>query len=478
MRKLLFAVLAVAVMAMPAAASVQNIKVSGDIESTLLVRDQFDLGVDTSSTTRNVDQFYQNLMITQTRLRVDADLTDNVAATVGLINERAWDAETSATTDIDLNLAYVTLREMLYSPLTVTIGRQNFAYGNSFIIDSAGTNNTVSAGGLNGVAEDLTKRTALDAVRMVLDYNPLTIDVVAAKVDANTVLGAGHSHDDDVDLFGINANWNIGDELSTTVESYFWAKIDQSLKETGDGYKADTVYTPGVRASANLLDGLNVSGELAWQFGTKVQSTVSQVRRANLDRKAAAAQIIANYQLPFEKTKDLSPVLTTAYTYVSGDSGPSDGKNHIDGKDEYYTAWDPMFENQSGGTIYNTLLNLTNCHVLGLTGQISPLEDVTASLAWTGLWLDKELKDISDPDKGTSTILGLVQPDGSSLTAGTPLMTSDKKLGDEIDLSLMYDYTEDVRLKASAGWFIPGSAFDSRNDQVASQYMVSANVNF
>ncbi|MCK5213741.1 MAG: hypothetical protein KAR05_00120, partial [Candidatus Omnitrophica bacterium] len=235
--------LAVAVMAMPAAASVQNIKVSGDIESTLLVRDQFDLGVDTSSTTRNVDQFYQNLMITQTRLRVDADLTDNVAATVGLINERAWDAETSATTDIDLNLAYVTLREMLYSPLTVTIGRQNFAYGNSFIIDSAGTNNTVSAGGLNGVAEDLTKRTALDAVRMVLDYNPLTIDVVAAKVDANTVLGAGHSHDDDVDLFGINANWNIGDELSTTVESYFWAKIDQSLKETGDGYKADTVYT-------------------------------------------------------------------------------------------------------------------------------------------------------------------------------------------------------------------------------------------
>ena len=83
-----------------------------------------------------------------------------------------------------------------------------------------------------------------------------------------------------------------------------------------------------------------------------------------------------------------------------------------------------------------------------------------------------------DVEDGTSsTIFSLMQPDGTA-TATSPLMTTDKKLGDEVDLSLMYDYTEDVQLKASAGWFIPGKAFDSRNDQVASQYIVSANVNF
>ena len=35
----------------------------------------------------------QNVFLTQTRLRVDADLSDNVSTTVGLINERAWNAE-------------------------------------------------------------------------------------------------------------------------------------------------------------------------------------------------------------------------------------------------------------------------------------------------------------------------------------------------------------------------------------------------
>ena len=55
--KLIIAIMLVAFMAMPAFASVQNIKVSGDIENVFLVRDQLDLGDDTSNT--NIEQFYQ-----------------------------------------------------------------------------------------------------------------------------------------------------------------------------------------------------------------------------------------------------------------------------------------------------------------------------------------------------------------------------------------------------------------------------------
>jgi len=479
MRKvLLLAVLVVALMAMPALASVQNIKVSGDIETTALIRDQFDLGDTTIS-----NNYYQNLLITQTRLRVDADLTDNVSTTVRLINERAWNQESSSDTDIDLNLAYVTLREMLYSPLTVIIGRQEFAYGNSFVIDSAGTNNTISAGGLNGVAEDLSKRTALDAVRLVLDYNPLTIDLVAAKVDANTLAGAG-LQDDDVDLFGINANYQLGDDMDTVVEGYFWAKIDQSTKRDNSvvgvyGDKAETVYMPGLRASANVLDGLNVQAELAWQMGDEIQVLVDPDTGADskgnqIKRSAMAAQLMSTYKLPFEKTKEYNPVITSVYTYVSGDSGPSDGTNPAN-NDERYTAWDPMLENQSGGKIYNTLFNLTNCHVSSLKAQVNPIEDVTAIFEWTGLMLDKELKDTTSPDKGTSTLMTLYQPDQNNIT---PTMTSDKWLGNEFDFSLIYDYTEDVQFGASMGWFYPGPAFSSDNDQVASQWMLNAKAKF
>src|SRR3989338_4117483 len=138
-KSLILAVFAVAFLAAPAFASVQNIKVSGEVNNTWLVRDQFDLG-----STVNTDSYYQNLLITQTHLHVTADLTDNVSATVALLNERAWDEDQNDNAnDMDIHQAYVTLREMLYSPLTVIIGRQHFAYGNSFVVDSDGTNNNV-----------------------------------------------------------------------------------------------------------------------------------------------------------------------------------------------------------------------------------------------------------------------------------------------------------------------------------------------
>ncbi len=462
MRKtLILAVLAVAILAAPAFASVQNVKISGDIETIAVVRDQFDLGNQTQA-----NQFYQNFLATIARLRVDADLTDNVSATVGLISERAWGEESRTSTydsAVDINLAYVTLREMLYSPLTVTIGRQNFAFGNSFVIDSAGTNNAISDGGLNGVAEDLSKRTAQDAVRMTLDYNPLTIDIIASKIAHNNLLGAG-SQDDDVDLFGFNSNYSLGDDMNTVIEGYFWAKIDQSTKDDTTSANADTVYMPGIHASANVLDGLMLSGEIAWQAGTHINTANND---EPIERKAMGAQVIANYKLPFEKTREYSPVVTTSYTYASGDSNPAEAADTSGraGK-EYYTAWDPMFENQAGGKIYNTLFDLTNCHILSVGAEIVPMEDLTAKLEWTGLWLDKDISTGS---------LVMRQPDGTTVTE---TMTTNKKLGDEIDMSLVYDYTEDVQFGAGMGWYWAKGAFSKDNRKIATQYLLNCKVDF
>lgn len=472
MKKVIFALFALALVAAPASASVQNIKVSGDIDSTWLVRDQFDLGHSTYG-----NQFYQNLLLTQTRVRVDADLTDNVSTTVGLINERAWGADTDSSNgsnDIDLNLAYVTMREMLYSPLTVTIGRQNFAFGNSLIIDSTGTNRVADSGGIKSVAEDLTKRTSQDAIRLTFDYNPLVIDVIASKINANTLVGAGYQ-DDDVDLFGTNAAWEIGDELNTKIESYFWAKIDQSVKNTA-GDKADSIYTPGVRASMNILDGLNIQNELAFQVGNKTDTDGVAGTIDNVSRRAMAFQTGATYSLPLEDTKKWEPVLSTQYTYVSGDSNPAEpGKTVGRDTNEYYTAWDPMYENQGGGTIYNTLFDLTNMHIVKLAGEMKPMQDVTLGLAYNMLWLDKVIKDGTDPEKGNSTNFTLYQPDGTSISSVN--MSSNKELGSEMDLTLTYDYTEDVQFGMSYGMFFPGNAF-AQQDKNASQMLLHGNVNF
>src|SRR3989338_9501650 len=112
MRKtILLAFALVAFVAMPAMASVQNVKISGSIDSTWLVRNDFDLGASV------IGDEEQTLFITQAILQADADLTDNVSTTIALINERVWgDTPSNNNTDLDILLAYVTLREMLYSP--------------------------------------------------------------------------------------------------------------------------------------------------------------------------------------------------------------------------------------------------------------------------------------------------------------------------------------------------------------------------
>ncbi len=494
MRKtLLLALLAIAFLAMPAMASVQNVKVGGQINTMWMVRDQFDLGTVTRS-----DDFYQNFIMTHVRLRVDADLTDNVQATVALLNERAWDedlndidggvSQNEGANDVDLNLAYVTLREMLYSPLTVIVGRQLFAYGNSFVIDAAGTNNVLSTGGLKGVSEDMTSfRTAQDAIRLILDYNPLTIDLVASKIDANRLAGTG-AQDDDVDLFGSNANYKIGDQWDSVVEGYFWAKIDQSTKVNSAGqtghYKADTVYVPGIRVSSNPIKGLNVSVEGALQRGNITQTETASAAAENQKREAAGAQVITNYVLPFEKTAKWSPVFTGVYTYVSGDNDNNDIRRDaipLYPVDRTYEGWDPMFENQGGGSIYNTLFDLTNVHIYIAKAQLKPIEDVTAWASWTGMWIDKEIAGARDAFVGDCTgttaagCFSMRQPDGTVIT---PRVTTNKSVGNEFGIGMLYDYTEDVQIGARADWFRPGGMFHDDNEDVASQYVVNANVNF
>jgi hypothetical protein len=472
MRKLIMlaAVFMAALTAVPAFASVQNVKVGGSINSTYLSRKNFDLGINA------IGDETQNVFLTQTMLHVDADLTDQVSTAVCLINERAWSQKDSVAddSDIDLHLAYVTLREMLYSPLTVVAGRQAFHYGNSFIIDAGGTNNSAPTdSGIRTIAGDLTLQTAMDAVRFIFDYSPLTLEFLYSKVNANTVTAVADDRDD-VDLYGANATYKLGDEMDTQVETYFFAKVDKSTAgnaanggPTGESSKSDTVYVPGLRVSTTPLEGLNLSTELAWQRGNRVASSATTIDD-NQAREALGAQFIANYQLPV--AKEYSPAAQYVYTYVSGDSNPDDRRAATEASSNKYSGWDPMFENQGGGRIWNAIFNLSNAHINVASLQANPIQDVMTKVSWTGLWLDKKLK-------SNSTSHALVQPDGTA-TGAYSFNSGKTEIGQEVDVDATYAYTEDVSFGASLGWFLPGDFFAAANESVASQALLSGNVNF
>ena len=121
----LLAAAVVAFIATPAFAAVQNVKVSGDLEIVPLARDCWDLVTQSQTATDNQERAILGFL----RLGINADLTDNVSVTARLLNEREWDTDATDAEDIQLDLAYVTLKEFLYSPLTLTLGRQELHMG-------------------------------------------------------------------------------------------------------------------------------------------------------------------------------------------------------------------------------------------------------------------------------------------------------------------------------------------------------------
>jgi hypothetical protein len=492
MKKLLVAALMV-VLASPAFAAIQNVKVSGDITTSWIYNSNLDLGTNNYNSGDPeyipAGQKKQNVFLTQTRLRVDADLSDNVSTTVGLINERAWNGEgavdgaggnspTGYDTNVQLYLASLTLREFLYSPLTLQIGRQVFNYGNGFIMGDGGPINSGS-GNLAGIYADLNERTAYDGVTATLDYKPLTISLIYFKNGQTgaSIQGLGHLQDgQSSDVYGWNANYQLSDPWSTVVEQYMFARVNGVGYDMATGIssnnKGDTLFVPGLRASTNPIKGLNVQGELAWQLGN-ISVGPSATGPAGFEsehRSAMAAQLLATYALPvMDKYK---PTVNASYTYVSGDKN---GGENYDGNRvtsaKTYTAWDEFNTIQGAGTIYRAIFPMSNENIVSAGASVAPLEDVTAGVTWSGLWA-------VDPYNSQNS-LALLQPDGTSVLA--PPLAGPKNaywLGNETDLNLTYNYTEDVTFGVSVGWFVPGDVFASSNHETASQAIANVGVKF
>ena len=429
-KKLMLAVAMVALMAAPSFAAVQNVKIGGQLKTMSVIRSNFD-----ANNTRD----HLNEIFAWTKLNVQADLTDNVSTDIGLLQERVWGdstADTAASTSaLDLETASVTMKEIFYAPLTVTIGRQKLAYGNKLIIGSS-----PSAGNVTSVnLTDLTAKDNFDAIKAVLSYDPLTIDLIASRVKNNNTVGASEvSMRDNTNLFGVNANYKLSDK--TVVEAYTFVKRNDSTDVNTDPQtsKITSTYVPGLRVSTNPIEGLNVQLEGAYQLGSQWNATSGEMQSR---RGAYALQGILSYALPV--MKDMMPVLGVNLKYLSGNKVNSTK-----------AAWDSMYEKQNGNTIYDCKgLSNTNVQLATLSLELKTIKDLTTKLSLNGVW----------------------KAEKSLATATT---TSSKYAGSEVDLDLTYAYTEDVTFGVSAGYFATGKYYTGAGNQDATQVLSSVSVLF
>jgi hypothetical protein len=372
----------------------------------------------------------------------------------------------------------VTLRELLYSPLTVTVGRQVFNYGNGLVMGDGGVNNQAT-GNLQFIAQDLTMRTTYDGVKAILDYKPLTIDMFYFKNNQLVLNGNSESDKSNSDVFGFNTNYQLSDPMNTLLEVYMFSRVNGNNNLTAmnaastSTAKSDTLFVPGLRASTNPIKGLNLQGEVAWQLGRhEVITTVSGVHNYQEaeKRRAMAAQVMGSYAVPvMQKYK---PTVNASWTYVSGDKDPNANYGTVPFKSaKYYTAWDPFNESQGGGTIYNTLFQLSNMNIFSVGASVNPIEDVTAAFTWNGLWA-------SVPYSATNPLL-IFQPDGGTTQLAPSTKNKNTGLGNEYDVNITYNYTEDVTFGVSLGWFVPGSVFQGGvNHLTAQQALADVAVKF
>jgi len=423
----------------PVFAEVQNVKVSGDIAVRSLVRDNYTLDKDTAKS--------QTYFMQSVGLNVDADLTDNVSTAVRLVNQRDWDNNSSgvSTFDADIDLAYVTLKEMIYAPLTLTIGRQDLWFGRGLIVGAnlQDFNNAITA-------NEYTETAAFDAIKATLDLAPWKLDLLYSKIDENNIVGATGLKDD-VDLYGVNAGYKF-DQYNAEAEAYYFGKVD-NMNTANTSSMANTF---GLRGSLEPVENLTIGAEGALQRGKRYDI----VNTRDIDISAYAYDLYGKYKFA---DVQWTPTLGVEWLSLSGEKNPQTSKWH---------GWDSMyrgkfdtairdFQNSIYATSARALASgaydtgISNQNSLLITGSIVPMEDVTIQGTYGHFWLNEKL---------------------NANTKGS--MIAGDEVGDELDLLLTYDYTEDVSFGLLTGWFFPGKIFPSGQDDLATDVVGTMKVVF
>jgi hypothetical protein len=480
-------------------AETQTVKVSGSVAANWIYKEDFDLrdGNDTSvvpvSPANNVpgvnkdgnDETVSNdaadWFMSTVQVEIAADLTDNVSVVINLFNQRDWNANsfdagdtaTASSTlanefDLGVDLAYVTLKEAFYAPLTLTIGRQDIEFGRGLILGNWQIQDPQSS----IIADEFSAVTSFDAFRATLDFEPWTLDFVVL----NTVSGQNDANDeDDRNFWFANVNYAFS-EYNAEWEGYLGADYDKATADNTAVTSAATLgrtnktYVVGTRAQFDPVSNMTLGGEVAYQFGeqaTNVRTTLPA------DREAWLFDVFAEYRWSDHAYK---PYVGLEYFFTSGDettpAGAATGA---------FEGWNGLFRSPTYGVIhdyletyYQTALvgdsaSSTNLQTFFISAGFAPMEDLKIDGKYYWFFTDQDV--IS--------------------TTNTNPQDVGNELGTELDVNVTYDYTEDVTFSLGLAWFFPGDVYSGANtnstignvnhgevDSTATQITTGVNVTF
>jgi hypothetical protein len=179
------------------------------------------------------------------------------------------------------------------------------------------------------------------------------------------------------------------------------------------------------------------------------------------------------------------PVFGAEYIFYSGD----DDAYPTTASSGTYYGWDPMYRGKFD-TAYREFIgkynftrlgwkgarpdyvvtytdsSYTNQHQLLFKGSVIPAESLTLDGRVVFFWQhhNRSFTDevLNYPETGTSST------------------TSKRKkfVGTELDVELVWDYTEDVSVGLLAAWFWPGGFYDGKGDNTATDLVLTTKLSF
>lgn len=329
-------------------------------------------------------------------------------------DQRANDPETDR---FDLYQAFVKVGNPKEFPLTLTLGRQEMAYGDERFVGKSSWSNTGRS---------------FDAARLAYASDPLRVDAFTGRV----VIPRDNHFDiaNDYDWFsGLHA---FAPRLISWQDTQFFfiarnvgSGSPNAVAPGVGGPGPRDIYTIGTRWESNpgALGAWNYTFGVAGQFG----SINAGGRR--LDHEAFALDFTIGHTW---REAFGSPRLHVGYDCGSGDSNPADGRNQT-------------FELLLGTNhrLYGLMdvMGLRNMHIPRFGGAIQPLKNLTLSLEWLGFLL-ADTSDFFYPETGAGR-----SQNGYGRNPGFS-----SHVGHELDLLLTWRAASWANVQAGYGHFFAG----------------------
>jgi len=317
-----------------------------------------------------------NMMFAEqhTLLNVKADFTNDVSTFIELDSYGDWGQnfrsnyltgiDSRGAADVNLYQAYINVKNLWGTPLSLRVGRQELVFGSEFLL---GNNSTMPLG--HGLS--------FDAIKLSFANDMFKVDAFAAKLN-ETFQNFGKG---DVDLYGVYGSY-IGIE-DVTLDAY-WLMIQDST--TVD--KFIDIHTFGLRG-AGTISGVDFDLEVAYQLGSvdgQPSACPLGFGEADVDYGTIGAHAEVGYT--FDMAWQPRPFAKFAY-FGGGDPDTCKWSN------DRTLPFNRLFSDQMYSPFLDTNKNLTNLYFYGLGVQLMPTECVSLKLMGAFLDLDEDNPEVN-----------------------------------------------------------------------------------